>query len=270
MKIPVIAFTVLAISGTARADLPMLKEQPWLGSFIAFKDRDARFLLSSKGNAMFEPLKRDGSPIAVTNPITVKFDIFETLPDGKTVRKKIDDDAFTSDSPATLDPEKPVTIQGTVTGGAKFEITVSEDKGAISLSGRITDKGSLTNPLHLAISIDFLPYKFIGVESDEQQKAFEKRAKRDEIKLELPGRQSLSLDFLDAMNPAEKAKDGFSTAEIRTEGYGGLRWNLTASPKSTLRFEDKKERPLWNGFSITWTLNEGADPTAEKFTISHK
>ena len=61
------------------------------------------------------PLKRDGSPIAVTNPVKVTFEVLETLPGGKTVRKKIDANAFTSESPATLDPKDPVTIQGTAT-----------------------------------------------------------------------------------------------------------------------------------------------------------
>ena len=270
------SFTSLAIAAFAltaalptRADLPMLKEEPWLGSFIAFKDRGARFLLSSKGNSMFEPLKRDGKPIAVTNPVKVKFDIIETLPDGKTVRKKIDDDFYTSDSPAVLDPKEPVTIRGTITGDAKFEITVSEDKGAVCLSGRITDKGSLKNPLHLAISIDFLPYKSSDLETEEQQKKFKKKARRDEIRLDLGKFERSKLDFLDTMNPAKKSEDGFIAAEVRTEGYGGLRWNLTASENSKLRFEDKGERPLYKGFSIYWTVNEGADPTAEKFSIKH-
>jgi hypothetical protein len=71
------------------------------------------------------------------------------------------------------------------------------------------------------------------------------------------------------MNPAKKSEDGFIAAEVRTEGYGGLRWNLTASENSKLRFEDKGERPLYKGFSIYWTVNEGADPTAEKFSIKH-
>lgn len=261
----------IAVAPAANADLPMMQEKPWLGFFIGYKDRDARFGVSSKGNTMFEPLNSDGKPIAVTNPIRIKYDIIETLPDGKIVRKKIDDDAFTSDSPAVLDPEKPVTLKGKVTGDATFEITVSEDRGAIFLTGRITDPGTIKNPLHLAISMDFLPYKYNGgTQSPEQKKNFEKKAKRDEIRLELPNGERAKLDFLDTMNPAEKAKDGFSSAEIRTEGYGGLRWELSASENATLRFEDKGERPLFEGFSVTWTTNPGADPTKEKFTIAHK
>ena len=264
-------FLLVALTGAlpARADLPMMKDKPWLGYFVGFKDRGASFGVSSKGNTLFKPLKRDGTPIASTNPIKVKFDIIETLPSGKTIRKKIDPDAFTSDSPASLDPKQPVTFRGIVTGDAKFEITVSEERGAVCLSGRITDKGSLKNPLHLAISIDFLPYKSSDVETEEQQKKFKKKARRDEIRLDLGKFERSKLDFLDTMNPAKKSEDGFIAAEVRTEGYGGLRWNLTASENSKLRFEDKGERPLYKGFSIYWTVNEGADPTAEKFSIKH-
>ena len=269
MKIPAIALSLLVIAGNAHADLPMLKDDPWLGSFIAFKGRDARFLLSSKGNAKFEPLKRDGSPIAATNPITVKFLVIETLPGGKTVSKKIDGDAFTSESPATLDPKEPVTIRGTVTGGAKFEVTVSGGKGEVSFSGRITDKGSITNPLHLSVSFDFKPYRSGAIMDKEQQKNFDKKTRKDEIKLELSGGGRETLEFLDAMDPVEKVPDGFSAAEIRSEGYNGLRWNLTATPNSTLRFENTRVQPLWNGFTIIWTPSEGADPGAEKFTIKY-
>ncbi|QTN33967.1 hypothetical protein HZ994_17135 [Akkermansiaceae bacterium] len=271
MKTPLLAIISLAAAIPSHADLPMIQEKPWLGTFLGYDSKSARFGISSKGNALIEPLKRDGTPIAVTNPVKVKFDIFETLPDGSTVRKMIADDAFTSDSPASIDPDKPVTIRGKATGDATFEITASEDRGAISLTGRITDKGTLTNPLRLAISIDLLPYKYSNQgDKDSQQKSFEKKAKRDEIRIELANREKLKFDFLDTMNLHEKTKDGFVSAEIRTEGYGGLRWNLTASPKSKLHFEDKGDRPVWNGFSISWSVNEGADPAAEKFTIEYK
>ena len=271
MKKILVLASLLTASIPAHADLPMMKERPWLGYFLGYKDNSVRFGISSKGATLFEPLKSDGTPIAVTNPIKMNFDIIETLPDGKTVRKMVDPDAFTSDSPASLDPEKPVTIRGKVTGDATFEVTVSEDRGAISLTGRILDKGTLKNPLHLAISIDFLPYKYSNSgDAEKQKKAFEAKAKRDEIRLVLPDREKAKLEFLDTMNPAEKAKDGFTAAEIRTEGYGGYNCELTASPKSILRFEDKGERQLYNGFSIQWTVKEGADPAAEKFTISHK
>ena len=270
IKILVVA-SLLTASIPAHADLPMMKEKPWLGYFLGYKDKSVRFGISSKGATLFEPLKSDGTAIAVTNPLRMNFDIYETLPDGKTVRKMVDPDAFTSDSPASIDPEKPITIRGKVTGDATFEVTVSEDRGAISFTGRIVDKGTLKNPLHLGISIDFLPYKYSNTgDKEKQKKAFEEKAKRDEIRLVLADREKVKLEFLDTLNPAEKAKDGFSAAEIRTTGYGGNTWELTATPKSILRFEDKGERPLYDGFSIQWTVKEGADPAAEKFTIAHK
>lgn len=271
MKAHYVFAFALAASLPARADLPMMQEKPWIGYFIGFDDKGARFGISAKGAAIFEPLKSNGTPIATTNPIKLNFEIIETLPDGKTVRKMIDPEGFTSDSPSAVDPEKPVTIRGKVTGDATFEVTVSEDRGALSFTGRITGNGTLKNPLKMAISFDFLPYKYSGgIETPEQQKNFEAKAKRDEMRLVMPKGEKVKLDFLDTMNLADKTKDGFASAEIRTEGYGGLRWNLTASPKSTLRFKDKGERPIWNGFTVEWSVNEGADPAAEKFTIEHK
>jgi hypothetical protein len=155
MKHPLVLLATLTIATTlpAHSDLPMMEQRPWLGYFLGYRDKGASFGISSEGNTLFEPLKRDATPNAVTNPIHVKFDIIETLPDGKTVRKKIDDDAFTSDSPASLDPKEAITIRGKVTGSS-----------------------SLKNPLQLPICMDFLPHKYsVSTDSKEQLKAFQKK-----------------------------------------------------------------------------------------------
>lgn len=268
--LPFLAFALFA-SLPARAQLPMLQEKPWIGYFLGFELKKARFGISAKGATLLEPIKRDGSVLATTNPIKLNFEIIETMPDGKTVRKMIDPDGYTSDKPATLDPKTPVTFQGKVTGDATFEITAIPERGAVSLTGRILDKGSLKNPLSLAISIVFEPYRYNNdQQTPEQKEKFEKKAKRDEIRLVLAKGEKSKIEFLDEANPAETAKAGFTSAEIRTEAYDALGFEITASEKSTLTFADKGAKPLWNGFTISWAVNEGADPTTQKLTIATK
>ena len=265
-------FLLVALTGAlpARADLPMMKDKPWLGYFVGFKDRGASFGVSSKGNTLFKPLKRDGTPIASTNPIKVKFDIIETLPSGKTIRKKIDPDAFTSDSPASLDPKQPVTFRGIVTGDAKFEITVSEERGAVCLSGRITDKGSLKNPLHLAISIDFLPYKSSDVETEEQQKKVQEKSPPATRSVSISASSSAaSWTSSTPMNPAKKVRTASSPPKSALKATAA---SAGTSPPRRIPSSASRTRasdPSIKVFLSTGPSTRGADPTAEKFSIKH-
>ncbi len=274
MKFPLpfiaLAAGLLLPAPTARADLPGLKEQPWIGYFIGINERDYRFGITAKGKGILYPLKKDGTPVATTNPIDVNFDIIETLPDGKTVRKQFTDGTIVSDDKPTTDPKQAMKFRGYVTGNASYEVTVIPERDGVSFSGRITDKGELTNPLHFAVSVDFTPYKQGKGDTKDEIKSFEKKIRRDEIRYESVSREKGKIDFLDEGNPATVAPDWFTEAEIKTEGYGGIGFEIKSSFKSKFNFEDKGEKPLWNGFTLRWTVNDGAEPTAEKFTIIPK
>ena len=271
-SLPFIALAagLLLPAPSARADLPGLKEQPWIGYFIGINKRDYRFGITAKGKGILYPLKKDGTPVATTNPIDINFDIIETLPDGKTVRKQFTDGTIVSDDKPTTDPKQAVKFRGYVTGNASYEVTVIPERDGVSFSGRITDKGELTNPLHFAVSVDFTPYKQGKGDTKDEIKSFEKKIRRDEIRYESVSREKGKIDFLDEGNPAAVAPDGFTEAEIKTEGYGGIGFEIKSSFKSKFNFEDKGEKPLWNGFTLRWTVNDGAEPTAEKFTIIPK
>jgi hypothetical protein len=271
-SLPCIALAVglLLPSSAARADLPGLDKQPWLGYFIGIKERKFRFGLSTKGQGVLEPLKSDGTPVATTNPIQINFDVIETMPDGKTTRKQFKDGTIASEDQPVADPKQAVTFRGFVTGDAAYEVTITPERSGVSFSGRITDKGTLTNPLHFAVSMDFIPYKQGMGDTPDDIEKFEKKVKRDEIRFESVSRERGDIEFLDEENPANAAPGGLSVAEIKTEGYGGIGFKLTSTPKSKFNFEDKGKRPLWNGFTLRWTVSEGADAVSEKFTVSAK
>lgn len=254
----------------AHADLPFLKEKPWTGYFVGVAEREARFGVTNKGAGFIEPLKKDGTPIAVTNPIKFSFDVLESTPDGKTIRKQIKDETLESDHQPVADPKEPVKFRGKVTGDAAFEVTVMRERNGISFSGKVTDKGALTNPLTFAITVDFDPYtRNPGVEKEDKKK-FRDKVKRDEIRLQVGARERTKIDFLDIANPTNAAPEGFSAAEIRTAGYNGIGFEVSATDKSIIKFEDKGVQPLTNGFSFRWTVAEGADPATQKFTITTK
>ncbi len=102
----------------------------------------------------------------------MNFEVHETKPDGKVVSKKIQWDSLSSEQEAAVDPKDPLTFTGKTTGDATFEVTVVPGPEAVSLTGRILDKGTLTNPLTFAITTDFKPYKRVG----DNREAFEKKS----------------------------------------------------------------------------------------------
>lgn len=274
MKNPIpsllVTAAILSLAPTTHAELPMLTEKPWLGYFLGYKDRKFQFGITSKdGQAIFEPLKSNGTPVNIHSPIKIQFKVLETMPDGKVVSRQIKASTLASAHPASDDPEKPVTVTGKVTGDIGFEYTITPERGAISISGKITDKGTVTNPVAFAVSMGFTPYKWQSEKPDDD-KAFEKKMKGDEMRLQLTSGKRAKIEFIDNINPATTHPEGFLAAEIRTEGYGGVNFELASTPKSKITFEDKGENPLWKTISLQWRVDEGADPATEKLTFGAK
>ena len=258
-----------------QADLPSLSEKPWLGYFVGFSDRKFQFGVTGQGEALLFPLKRDGSVSGLFSPIKVKYEILETTPDGKVVSKQIQDDTLTSSQPASANPESPVKFSGKVTGDAAFELTAAPERGGFSLSGKITDKGTLTNPLQFAITIDFDPHPngaSPGANGEKSASAekFEKKIKGEEIRLRTVGGDREKIDFLDKVNASALHPDGYVEAETRTEGYSGINFALEAVGKSKMTFEDKGENYFWKGFSLRWTVNPDGDPAQAKLVVTAK
>ncbi len=266
--LPLILSSALLIP--AQAELPGLNVKPWLGYFVGIKDRKFQFGVTSKGEAILYPLKRDGSLHALFNPIGVQYEIFESMPDGKVVRKQIKEDTLTSEQPATEDPKQPMKLTGKTTGDAAFELTIAAERGGFSLSGKITDKGTLTNPLRFVVTVNFDPHKDGGGKTDSANEKFEKEMKREEVRLELVGGKREKVEFAEKLNLATKFSEGFTTAELRTEGFGGVEFTVEAIGKSKLFFEDKGDQEVWKGQHIKWMVDEDGDPAQAKVVVTAK
>jgi len=270
MKNPVtyLAAASILLAAAAHAELPTLTEKPWLGYFLGIKEKGFQFGIETKGVAALEPLKRDGEPVNIHNPIKISFDVLETMPDGKVVSKKIQPESLVSTSPAVENPKQAVIITGKATGDAEFSVAITPDRGAVSITGKITDKGTLTNPLSFAVRAAFNPYNGGGGATEEKKEAFDKKIKRDEVKVVLVSGKKEKLEFAEEKNPALHFKDGMSSVEIESAAYGGVGFEFTATDKSRIAFEDKGDKALWDSFTLVWTVNEGADPGTQKLTIA--
>jgi len=270
------AFPCIAIAAgmfltpsAVQADLPGLKEQPWLGYFIGIEHRKKmRFGLTAKGQGVIDPLTDDGKPVFAKVPFQVNFEMVETLPDGKKVRKQINSDTLASDQPATEDPEKPVTFRGKVTGDAAFEVTVSPERGGLAVSGKLTDKGTITNPIHFEISLDVKPYPRKPGDEENEIKSFERRAKKDVLRYDTVSRKRGKIEFLEETNPATVIGESIARLDFKTDAFDNKEFEILTTDKAKLTFEDSGSKPLWNGFTLRWRVDEGADAATQKLTIT--
>lgn len=263
--------SIFLLAPFAHADLPQMAEHPWLGYFIGIQNRKSQFGITGKGDGIMHPLKRDGTPQATTNPIKVHYEILETSPEGKVVSKQVRADTLQTNHEATDDPKEPVKFTGKVTGDAAFAVVVTPERGGYSITGTITDKGTLTGSLQFVITIDWNPYKAgITGDGEEALEKFEKKVKRDALRLVTVSGEREKIEFLDKVNPSKLYPDGFTKAELRTEGYTEVTYEMEAVGKSKITFEDKGEKEFWNGFSTRWSVDEGGDPAQAKLIITEK
>ncbi len=271
--LPCIALTAgfFLTPSTTQADLPSLKKQPWIGYFLGMESkRKYRFGITAKGQGTLDALKSDGNPVYMHNPIQINFNVIETMPDGKTVTKQVKSDSLASEQEASENPKGPVTFRGKVTGDAAYEVTITPERKGFSVSGRLTDTGTLTNPLHFSISADINPYVSQPGNDPAKIKRFEERAKKDFLNYETVSRKREKLAFLEETNPAATVSEGLSKAHVKTDGYGGIEFELAASDKSKITFDDKGPRPLWKGFTLRLTADEGVDTATQKLTVTVK
>ena len=179
----------LAATLPASADLPGLEGDEWLGYFVGFKNKKYQFAITSQGKTTLRVIGEKGEPLNQMMTILVEFLVEETQPDGKSTAKYIKAESLESAQPATNKPQQMV-IRGKVTGDAGFEAFVSEDRGVISLGGRLLDPGTLTSPTRFSIRLKVpkaYPYaKAAGNKKEEkEQKKNQEQKKPAEEKKEM-------------------------------------------------------------------------------------
>lgn len=262
-------FTFCGIIPT-NAELPYLEKEPWKGSFIGIEERAFRFKYMANGSALLDPIDRRGETISTNNSIEIEFEILETESNGKVVSKRINPFSLNSKSEAGNRTSEPVIISGKVTGDATFEILITPGNKNFSLSGRITDSGSLKNPLSFAITAKFTPYKYQGASDPDDLERFEKKIKREEMELITIDEKEEELAFTESLNPSVKFPDGLRSVTFETAAYGETEFSFAASGKSKIDFVDKGKNYLWRSFSLRWMPDPAQDIASQSLIISGK
>lgn len=248
----------------AKAQLPSLNQQPWLGYYAAFANKRFQIGLSSQGKITLTPMNEKGDPVSFQIAIDIDVGIEETMPDGKVVMRQIKAETLAAKEPATDELEK-VLVTGKTTGDAAFELNIEQTRGIIFMGGRMTDPGTLTkNPVRFALRLRIPSlYKNHKAEDKRAEKAFAKKIEDDQIDIKWTDGKRVKQSFDKALlvdGNKEINGPGITSLELEADAYKGRRFVVTASPNSAMNLWNAKEQPLHEGFSINWK----ADPEKDK------
>jgi hypothetical protein len=246
------------------AALPTMKEKQWLGYFVGVQNRAFQFGLTPDGKAFIKPMGKKGEPVSSKLTIPVTFKVLETMPDGKVVSRQIVPESLESAQPATDKPEN-IVIKGKVTGDAAFEIFVNEERGGISLGGRLVEPGNLQNPLEFSIDLripDVYAHAKKKTGNKKEEKAFEEKAAKDRLQLIWTDKKRVKTSLTDKVDASSKEISGPGIAAVQLElsAYDEKKLEVTASENSSIKLENRPPASLVEGFTMTWTANSGKDP----------
>ena len=267
-KLGVLVAGLMGLAATlpASADLPGLEGDEWLGYFVGFKNKKYQFAITSQGKTTLRVIGEKGEPLNQMMTILVEFLVEETQPDGKSTAKYIKAESLESAQPATNKPQQMV-IRGKVTGDAGFEAFVSEDRGVISLGGRLLDPGTLTNPTRFSIRLKVpkaYPYaKAAGNKKEEKEQKDKMKDDRLQLSWTDGKRVKLSADKAVDASSAEINGPGISAMQVEFSTYEKRKLELIASPNSMIKLSGNQAAPLHDGFTITWVADPAKDPDAK-------
>lgn len=260
---------LLACTPAVPAQLPTIDKKPWEKYFIVLKNRKFQFAITPDGEAMIYPLSKRGEIISTNNPIIFKVEILESKSDGKFTSKKIDPKSLKSDQTAAFNPENSFTYDGSVTGGAAFEITITPDKQGFSISGKITDKGKITNPLNVAIFIGMRPYPKDSTRTTAETKSFGQRVKRDKFEAIIKSGTKKSYNFAEGANLGSDMPTGVESLSMKSEAHDFTEFQVAVTGANKMTFEDKNQL-VSDGIDFRWIIAADANPATDILKVTAK
>jgi hypothetical protein len=253
---------LIGFSGLVHAVLPQLKDEPWLGYFAVYQDSHFDFTVTGIGEVTLIPKNKDKEPMAIANCLRIDYGIEELKSDGTVVFKKIDEDSLESTQTATAKLQK-VVIRGKTTGGAAFELVIEQSRGLVSMGGGIVDVGRLKKyPLRFVIRAN-IPnvYARTEIEDKQDKREFRKKTSKDSLFLKQRDgtRKTYATNARDDDSMKTIGLSEYIQADVELSYFEGRKFTFIATPKSTMRINNRAGVPRWNfGFSVNWT------PDAEK------
>lgn len=263
-----------AVSDMASAQLPALDHKPWLGHYAAVEHKRFNLGVTAQGKITLIPMGKSGKPVSQDLAIPILVGIEEMQPNGQYSLKAIQPATLESSSPATDKLENAV-IRGKVTGDASFEVTLEQERGVISVGGRMLDPGKLKAPSRFVVRVRFpSAYPHVRKLRDkDDEKAFQKKVEDDQIDLRWTDgkRKKQALDETVDASSKEINGPGIAVAEVEISSYQRRKVLLTSSENSHLSLWNGGSAPLHEGFTFVWTPEAAKDPEGKaRLTLEFK
>ncbi len=257
------------------ADLPSLPDQPWLGYYAVYANKNYEFkVAAADGKVTLIPVG-EGAPVLGNLLININFGIEETLPDGKTISKPVRADTLESGDPAS-DKIGQCVIRGKTAGDASIELTIEQSRGIVFVASHVSDPGTLTNPVRGSVTVVFpninppakppqnkeeLNERDAKRAAKKEAKAAEDQLKGDSVDLKwIDGkRQSLTFGKSVDAGSVEFNGPGITAAEVKIATFRKIKFLFNASPNSVMKLSNAKPASLSEGFSLQWSPDPDKD-----------
>ncbi|MEY3897866.1 MAG: hypothetical protein RLZZ214_3387 [Verrucomicrobiota bacterium] len=257
------------------AELPALQDQPWLGYYAVYADKNYEFkITAADGTVTLIPVG-EGAPVLGNLLVYIKFGIEETLPDGKIVSNPVLADTLETADPA-LDKLGKCILRGKTAGNASLEITIEQSRGIVFVGSRVLDPSTLTNPIRCFVTAVFPNVNPPAMAANNPEEVNERDAKRaakkeakaaedklkgDSVDLKWTDGKRQKLTFEKVLDAGSKEINGpgIAAAEIKIAAYGKRKFFVTAAPNSAMKLSNAKPASLSEGFSIQWSPDHDKD-----------
>lgn len=257
------------------AELPSLQDQPWLGYYAVYADKNYEFKITAADGIVTLIPVGEGEPVLGNLLVYIKFGIEETLPDGKIVSSPVRADTLETADPAS-DKLGKCILRGKTAGNAAIEITIEQSRGIVFVGSRVLAPGTLTNPVRGFVTAVFPNvYPPATAENKEEEvnerdakraakkdaKAAEDKLKGDSVDLKWTDGKRQKLTFEKVLDAGSKEINGpgIAAAEIKIAAYGKRKFFVTAAPNSAIKLSNAKPASLSEGFSIQWSPDPDKD-----------
>lgn len=229
-------------------------DKKWLGYFIGYSERYYDFGIGSDGEHYLYAKK--GKNRASSKGIIVRYIMDEKI-NGKWVRRKLKSTGgLESTNEKGLDPEQPVIITTTVTGGTKVEWTYKDVKGKMTMVPKLIEK-TTENEIKIGVSFKFPSLHEIENQLDKQE--LKKKFGKDVIRgIRYKDGKTVKLKFSDpeANAASEDAfKDGAIEFEIDSEPFMKRSVIVQAGPKKSGILLVTKDRPINDPITLEWMVD---------------